>query len=58
MIKYDELEKLMLTLKVDLNKFHQKNNKAAGIRARKTLQDIKSISQEIRVEISEKRRGV
>ena len=57
MNKLEELKRLLDTLEVDLVKFYDKGNKAASIRARKTLQDIKSQAQEIRVDVSETRKG-
>ena len=47
---YDELE----VLKGEYEKF-EKGNKSAGTRARKSLQNIKKIAQEIRIEIQEAR---
>ena len=41
----------------DINKFYEKGNSAAGTRVRKSLQDIKKLSQEIRVEVSEKKKS-
>lgn len=41
-------------LKVEYEKF-ERGNKSAGTRARKHLQNIKKISQELRVEIQEKK---
>lgn len=58
MNKYNELEQLVQSIKKDLDKFHNKGNKTAGIRVRKALQEIKSISQEIRVDISTKRKQI
>ena len=45
---FDELE----VLKAEYEKF-QRGNKSAGTRARKSLQNIKRIAQEIRIEIQE-----
>jgi hypothetical protein len=47
---FDELE----VLKGEYEKF-EKGNKSAGTRARKSLQNIKKISQEIRIQIQEAR---
>lgn len=43
----------MTELEGDLDKFYNKGNKAAGTRARKQLQDLKKLSQEIRLEIQD-----
>jgi hypothetical protein len=51
----NELKSMMDRLEVDLTKFYDKGNKAASIRARKTLQDIKEQAQNIRMHISQTR---
>lgn len=43
----------MAELEGDLDKFYNKGNKAAGTRARKQLQELKKLSQEIRLEIQD-----
>ncbi len=53
MSRYDEMNNLLNELEPDVKKFYDKGNKAAGTRARKTLQDIKKKSQDIRLEIQE-----
>lgn len=40
-------------LEEDLVKFYDKGNKAAGTRARKQLQDLKKLAQEVRLEIQD-----
>lgn len=54
MDKFTELEQLVLSMKEDVVKFYDKGNKAAGVRVRKALQDVKALAQEIRKHISEK----
>ncbi len=51
MSRLDEVKNLMAGLEEDLVKFYDKGNKAAGTRARKQLQDLKKLAQDIRVEI-------
>jgi hypothetical protein len=51
MSRIQQMKSLLDQLEPDLVKFYEKGNKAAGTRARKTLQDIKKVSQEIRLEI-------
>ena len=51
----EDLKILINKLEVDMSKFYKKGNKAASIRARKTLQDIKALAQTIRVDISKTR---
>jgi len=53
MSRIDEVKELLDQLEPDLNKFYEKGNKAAGTRARNTLQDMKKLAQEIRVEIQD-----
>ncbi|MCX8112848.1 MAG: hypothetical protein N3E49_06610 [Bacteroidia bacterium] len=50
--RYEELEKLVAELTVDLRKFYDDGNKAAGTRARKALLTLKNWSHEVRKEIS------
>lgn len=52
MDKYNELKQLVDALEADYVKFYDKNNKSAGTRVRQTLQNIKRIAQEIRMDIS------
>ncbi len=46
-----ELKELVESLSVDTGKFFDNANKSAGIRARKTAQQIKNLCQDIRKEI-------
>ncbi|WP_437921990.1 histone H1 [Sphingobacterium sp. LRF_L2] len=51
--KFKALKALVDGLEVDADKFFVKGNSAAGTRVRKGLQDIKSLSQELRLGIQE-----
>lgn len=53
MSRIDEVKALMASLEDDMDKFYNKGNKAAGTRARKTLQDLKKLAQDIRTEIQD-----
>lgn len=53
MSRYDEMKELLDQLEPDVNKFYNKGNKAAGTRARKTLQEMKKKAQDIRMEIQD-----
>jgi len=55
MSRSDQINELVSDLQVDLEKFYEKGNKTAGTRARKKLQDLKKLAQDIRVEIQEKK---
>ncbi len=50
------LENEIAALKEEFEKF-ERGNKSAGTRARKVLQNIKRISQEIRVQIQTAKKG-
>jgi hypothetical protein len=54
MENFNELKETLLALEEDAIKFYEKNNKAAGVRLRKGLQDIKTMSQTIRQDVSAK----
>jgi len=49
---YEQLRKLVDSLEEDVNKFYNKGNKTAGVRVRKGCQEIKKISQDLRIDIS------
>ena len=53
MEKYAQLKSLILSIEDDFQKFYDKQNKAAGTRARKAMQDIKVLAQDIRKEIQD-----
>ena len=53
MEKFNELKELVASIEDDAQKFYEKGNSAAGTRLRKGLQDIKNLSQAIRVSVSE-----
>lgn len=51
MTRFDEIKNLVMDLEGDFDKFYDKNNQAAGTRVRKGMQDLKTLSQEIRLEV-------
>ena len=51
MDKYEQLRNLVSSLEDDFRKFYEKDNKAAGTRIRKGMQDLKTLAQDIRVEV-------
>lgn len=53
MSRFDDVKKLVDDLEGDMSKFYQKGNKAAGTRIRKSLQELKKVAQEIRLEIQD-----
>jgi|TARA_R110000803_G_scaffold124028_5_gene191855 hypothetical protein len=48
-----KIKEMVESLSVDMAKFHEKANKSAGVRARKTAQEVKSLCQDLRKEILE-----
>lgn len=53
----DTLKALVTEFEADYTKFSEKGNKAAGTRARKSLQDIRNLAKDIRTEISEAKKA-
>jgi len=53
MSRHEELANHVEEMKEDLIKFYEKNNKTAGTRARKALQQLKKLAQEVRLEIQD-----
>lgn len=53
MKKHQELRNLISSIEADARKFYESGNKAAGIRLRKAMLDIKKLAQDIRTEVSE-----
>ncbi len=55
MSRVSELQALVESVSSEMEKFYDKGNKAAGTRARKGLQDLKKLAQDIRLEIQSKK---
>ena len=55
MKKYAQLKDLIISIEDDFSKFYDKGNKAAGTRARKAMQDVKVLAQDIRKEIQSRK---
>jgi len=53
MKRFEELRNLIMELEEDFVKFYDKENQAAGTRVRKGMQELKNLSQEIRVEVQD-----
>lgn len=54
MDKFNELKDIIAGLEEDASKFYEKNNKAAGVRLRKGLQEIRTLAQALRQDVSAK----
>lgn len=52
MEKFNQLKSLVLGIEVDADKFFNNKNSAAGTRVRKALQEVKSLSQDIRNDVT------
>lgn len=57
MNRFDELKNLVMDLEGDFDKFYNKKNQAAGTRVRKGMQDLKTLAQEIRLEVQNVKNG-
>ncbi len=55
MTRFDEIKNLIMSLEGDFDKFYDKNNQAAGTRVRKGMQDLKTLAQDIRSEVQDKK---
>jgi len=53
MKKFNDFKAMLASLQDDADKFYNKGNNAAGTRVRKGMQDLKTLAQEIRLEIQE-----
>ncbi|MEX0722231.1 MAG: histone H1 [Gracilimonas sp.] len=58
MSRMDDVNNVVEELQVEMQKFYEKGNKAAGTRARKHLMTLKNLSHEIRQEIQEKKNAM
>jgi hypothetical protein len=57
MKEFENLLKHVKGLEEDFTKFYDKDNKAAGTRIRKGMQDLKEMAQRIRLEVLNKKNG-
>ena len=55
MSKFSQLKHFVDSLESDFEKFYVKDNKAAGTRVRKAMQDLKKIAQDIRVDVQDRK---
>jgi hypothetical protein len=58
MEKLGALKEIVDSIGKDSSKFFEKGNKAAGTRARKSLQELKKLAQELRVAIQDTKAGM
>jgi hypothetical protein len=57
MNRLQQLQSLINSLESEFQKFYEKGNSAAGTRLRAGMQEIKKLSQEIRIEVTKKKKG-
>ncbi|MDX2197273.1 MAG: histone H1 [Cytophagales bacterium] len=55
MKRFEQIKSLIMSLEGDFEKFYDKGNQAAGTRVRKGMQDMKTLAQEIRSEVQNKK---
>lgn len=55
MSRFAQVRDLVLSLEGDFEKFYEKGNQAAGTRVRGGLQQLKTLAQEIRTEVQNKK---
>jgi hypothetical protein len=55
MSRFAEVKDLIMSLESDFEKFYDKGNQAAGTRVRGGLQQLKTLAQEIRTEVQNKK---
>jgi hypothetical protein len=48
---FEKIQELVKATQDDVDKFFVKGNKAAGTRIRKSMQDLKGLAQELRLEV-------
>ncbi|WP_339044769.1 histone H1 [Cardinium endosymbiont of Tipula unca] len=53
MNRFEEIKALVFSLEDEFYKFYEKDNKAAGTRVRKGMQELKKIAQEVRENVLE-----
>lgn len=53
MSRFDDIKNVISGVEEDMKKFYEKGNKAAGTRARKGLQELRNLAQEVRLEIQD-----
>ncbi|MCY4778165.1 histone H1 [Sphingobacterium sp. UT-1RO-CII-1] len=58
MENYNKLKDLVASIEADADKFFNNGNSAAGTRVRKGLQEIKTLAQDIRNDVTAKKNEV
>tara|TARA_R110002060_G_scaffold36239_1_gene47202 strand:+ start:828 stop:1004 length:177 start_codon:yes stop_codon:yes gene_type:complete len=50
---FDQIKAIIEEAEEDVSRFYEKGNKAAAVRIRKHMQDIKKLSQDLRIHVQE-----
>ena len=50
---FDNIKEIIAEAEEDVSKFYEKGNKAAAVRIRKAMQDIKKLAQDLRTHVQE-----
>jgi len=58
MNRFSEIRDLVTSMEGDFQKFYEKENKAAGTRVRKGMQDLKILAQDIRTQVQNSKNAV
>lgn len=53
--RFNEVQNLVNSLEADFEKFYEKGNNAAGTRVRKGMQALKTLAQDVRIEVQSKK---
>ena len=53
---FNEIKQIIEEAEAEAIKFYERDNKSAGVRLRKSLQQIKSLSQDLRLDINKVRK--
>lgn len=54
--RYQQLRDLVDSFEQDFSKFYDKQNKAAGVRVRKHMQELRQFAQEVRSEVQDRKK--
>lgn len=57
MERYQQLKALVDSFEKDFEKFYVKGNKAAGVRVRKQMQELRQMAQDIRTDVQSQKKG-
>ena len=50
---FDQIKAIIEEAEEDVSKFYEKGNKAAAVRIRKHMQDIKKLAQDLRIHVQD-----